>query len=177
MNLVVATTNPGKLDEWRRLLAPLPFALRTSDGDAPEETGATYLENAELKALAAARATGELAIADDTGLEVDAMDGAPGIATAHWVGDRGGWDHALVELAVHAGSAATLVCAVVVADARGVIARSEARVHGRLRSPLTSASGPAAIFEPDEGAVIEDGVLVHRRRAFAAIEATLRASS
>jgi XTP/dITP diphosphohydrolase len=173
--LVVATTNPGKLEEWRRLLAPLSFVLRTGEYEAPQETGATYLENAALKAVAAARATGVLAIADDTGIEIDAMGGAPGIATARWVEENGGWDAALARLAAHVGTGATLVCAVVLADRSGVIAHGEARVRGRLRWPPSSAPVPAAIFDAEDGAVIVDGVLAHRRAAFAAIEATLRA--
>ena len=87
--LVVATGNPGKLREFRALLAGLPFAV-TAQADlgvaAPEETGATFFENALLKARHAAAATGLAAIADDSGLEVDALNGAPGIYSARYAG-------------------------------------------------------------------------------------------
>lgn len=182
--LVVATGNLGKLDEWRRLLAPLPFVLRSAKEcglAVPEESGATYLENAEIKATAAARATGELAIADDTGLEIEALGGAPGVQTARWVQEHGSWETALAELATVTGAKggaevrAALVCAVVIADPRGVVLRGEARIDGRLRWPPTDAPGPAAIFAAQDGSVFDDGVLLHRRRAFATIEAALRA--
>jgi XTP/dITP diphosphohydrolase len=98
--LIVATSNPGKLREFRALLADLPFDLY-SLGElgiaAPEETGASFLENALLKAryaaaaapaagIAAASTLGVAAIADDSGLEVDGLGGAPGIFSARYAG-------------------------------------------------------------------------------------------
>lgn len=175
--LVIATHNPGKLGEWRRLLAPLSFVLRSAEElglASPDESGSSYLDNAATKAIAAARATGELAIADDTGLEVQVLGGTPGVQTAPWVEAQGGWDAAYVELARHTGSRATLVCAVVVTDGRDVDLRGEARVDGVLSWPPSDAPGPAAIFVPN---TLVDGVLAHRRAAFATIEAALRATS
>jgi XTP/dITP diphosphohydrolase len=87
--LVIATGNPGKLREFRALFADLPFDVvgQTDLGVvAPEETGSTFLENALLKARHAAAATNAAAIADDSGLEVDALDGAPGIYSARYAG-------------------------------------------------------------------------------------------
>jgi XTP/dITP diphosphohydrolase len=92
--LVLATTNPGKLAEMRALLAAEPalagVALVASadfaDAPAVAETGATFAENARLKAAALARATGLPALADDSGLCVDALDGAPGLHSARWAG-------------------------------------------------------------------------------------------
>ena len=75
-DLVIATANPGKLREFQALLAGLPFApvaQGTRGVTAPEETGATFIENALLKARHAAAASGAAAIADDSGLEVDAL--------------------------------------------------------------------------------------------------------
>lgn len=87
--LVVATSNQGKLREFRDLLADLPFQI-VAQSDlgiaAPEETGSTFLENALLKARHAAAASGFAAIADDSGLEVDALGGAPGIFSARYAG-------------------------------------------------------------------------------------------
>ena len=87
--LIIATGNPGKLREFRMLLEGLPFAPidQASAGvAAPEETGTTFLSNALLKARHAAQATGEPAIADDSGLEVDALGGAPGVHSARYAG-------------------------------------------------------------------------------------------
>jgi XTP/dITP diphosphohydrolase len=87
--LVIASSNPGKTREFRELLADLPFEV-VAQGDlgviSPEETGASFLENALLKARHAARLAGAAAIADDSGLEVDALGGAPGIYSARYAG-------------------------------------------------------------------------------------------
>jgi XTP/dITP diphosphohydrolase len=88
--LVVATANPGKLREFHSLLAGLPFAL-TSLAElklpSPQETGRTFLENALLKARHAAALSGCAAVADDSGLEVDALGAAPGIYSARYAGE------------------------------------------------------------------------------------------
>jgi XTP/dITP diphosphohydrolase len=87
--LVVATANPGKLREFRSLLAGLPFELLSLAElgiASPEETGATFLANAMLKARHAAAAGGCAAVADDSGIEVDALGGAPGIHSARYAG-------------------------------------------------------------------------------------------
>ena len=87
--LVVATANPGKLREFRALLADLPFELRSLAElglPSPEETGATFLANAMLKARHAAAAGRCAAVADDSGIEVDALGGAPGIYSARYAG-------------------------------------------------------------------------------------------
>jgi XTP/dITP diphosphohydrolase len=87
--LVVATANPGKLAEFRSLLAELPYEL-TSMGElglpSPQETGSSFLENALLKARHAAARSGFAALADDSGLEVDALLGAPGVYSARFAG-------------------------------------------------------------------------------------------
>jgi XTP/dITP diphosphohydrolase len=87
--LIVATANPGKLREFRSLLAGLPFApagLAELGIVSPEETGESFVANATLKARHAADRTGDAAIADDSGLEVDALGGAPGIHSARYAG-------------------------------------------------------------------------------------------
>ncbi len=93
--LVVATTNRGKLDELRALLEGLPVELRTLEevGAGPDklvivEDGATFEENAIKKATAVAKATMTLTLADDSGLEVDALGGAPGVRSARFASDR-----------------------------------------------------------------------------------------
>ena len=88
-SVVIATHNPGKLKEMRELLAPYGIATQSA-GDLglpePKETGKTFAANARIKALAAARASGKPAFADDSGLVVDALGGEPGINSARWAG-------------------------------------------------------------------------------------------
>lgn len=87
--VVIATHNPGKLKEMRELLAPYGIATESA-GDLglpePKETGNTFAANARIKALAAARASGKIAFADDSGLVIDALGGDPGIHSARWAG-------------------------------------------------------------------------------------------
>lgn len=90
--LVLATGNRGKLVEMRDLLAPLGLDVKAQsefDIEPPEETGSSFIENAILKARHASEATGMPALADDSGLEVDALDGAPGIYSARYAGEDG----------------------------------------------------------------------------------------
>ena len=92
VRIVLATRNRGKIDELRRILADLPAELVAMDElglDSPEETGSTFEDNALLKARAVAAATGWAALADDSGLEVDALDGAPGVDSALFAGVHG----------------------------------------------------------------------------------------
>ena len=87
--LIIATHNPGKLREMRELLAPYGIATQSAGElglPEPEETGSTFAENARIKAVTAARASGKPAFADDSGLVVDALDGEPGIHSARWAG-------------------------------------------------------------------------------------------
>ena len=90
--MVIASTNPGKIAEVRQIMAGLPLVLLTGDdvGGWPEieETGDTYLANALLKARAVAAVTGRAALADDSGIEVDALDGAPGVRSARFSGEQ-----------------------------------------------------------------------------------------
>jgi XTP/dITP diphosphohydrolase len=92
-SLVIATANPGKLREFQALLADLavaPVAQGALGVTAPEETGTTFAANALLKARHAAAASSAAAIADDSGLEVDALGGAPGIYSARYAGEAAG---------------------------------------------------------------------------------------
>jgi XTP/dITP diphosphohydrolase len=87
--VVIATHNPGKLKEMRELLAPYGVVTQSAAELAlpePEETGKTFAANARIKALAAARASGKPAFADDSGLVIDALGGEPGIHSARWAG-------------------------------------------------------------------------------------------
>jgi len=88
--LLIATTNPNKIREIRPLLAGLPIEVITladvAAVDEPAENGATFWENARIKALAYAAATGQIAVAEDSGLEIDALGGEPGIHSARFLG-------------------------------------------------------------------------------------------
>jgi XTP/dITP diphosphohydrolase len=96
--LVIATHNPGKLREMRELLAPYGIEA-VSAGELglpePEETGASFRDNARIKAAMAAQATNLPAFADDSGLAVDALGGAPGIHSARWAGSDKDFTHAM----------------------------------------------------------------------------------
>jgi XTP/dITP diphosphohydrolase len=99
MRVVLATNNPGKLREFRELLAPLGFEvepLSRFTNENAAETGLSFVENAILKARHASKASGLPAIADDSGIEVDALDGAPGIYSARYAGE-GASDQANLE--------------------------------------------------------------------------------
>ncbi len=87
MKLIVATHNQSKILEFRRILEPLSVEVSPADLPEVEETGKTFEENAYLKAFSALRATGEPCIADDSGLSVDALGGAPGIYSARYAGE------------------------------------------------------------------------------------------
>ena len=88
--ILLATTNPGKIREIAAILEGAPVSLVTltsfPDAEEPEETGTTFAENARLKALYYSRATGLPSVADDSGLEIEALDNAPGVHSARWYG-------------------------------------------------------------------------------------------
>ena len=90
MKVVLASSNPGKLSELRALLKPAGLQVVAQDAlgvEPPEETGATFVENALIKARAACAATGLPALADDSGVVVDALGGAPGVRSARYAGE------------------------------------------------------------------------------------------
>src|ERR1700759_2325004 len=99
--LVIATHNPGKLAEMRELLGPHGVEA-VSAGELglgePEETGKTFEANARIKAIAAAQAAKLPAFADDSGLAVDALDGAPGIYSARWAGPNKDFNEAMARI-------------------------------------------------------------------------------
>lgn len=122
--VVVATGNPGKLREMQAFLEDLDWTLvlkpKTLEVD---ETGQTFLENARLKALEVAKATGKPAIADDSGLEIDALDGAPGIYSARYAPTSEACiDRVLQELGTQQNRGAQFVCALAIATPNGTIA-------------------------------------------------------
>ena len=102
--LVVATHNAGKLAEIRELLAPYGLEISSAADHGlpePDETGTTFVENARLKAHAAAQATGLPALSDDSGIQIDALDGAPGVYTADWAETPEGRDFVMAMQKTH----------------------------------------------------------------------------
>lgn len=161
--LVIATHNAGKLREMRELLAPYGIAA-TSAGELglpePDETGATFAENARIKAQAAAAATGKVAFSDDSGLAVDALGGAPGIHSARWAGETKDFaramdvingmltDHGATKPALRRAQFVSALC---VAWPDGHLEEFQADVEGTIVSPPRGDQGFGydPIFLPD----------------------------
>ncbi len=141
--LIVATGNPGKLQEMQAYLADINLQLQLKPQHLEiEETGETFLANARLKASEVAKATGEWAIADDSGLAVEALDGRPGIYSARYaptVAEQ--IERVLTELGDNPHRRAKFVCAITIARPDGTIAlEAEGTCHGEiLHSPRGNA--------------------------------------
>ena len=144
--LVIASGNTGKIKEFRAYLADLGVTLILKpDSIDVEETGITFIENAHLKASQVAIATNEWAIADDSGLQVDALDGAPGIYSARYANsDKERIDRMLAELSNFPDSSqrqAQFVCAVAVARPDGsLLAYQPYGKHGLLIADVDLAT-------------------------------------
>jgi XTP/dITP diphosphohydrolase len=112
VRLVLATRNPHKVREVERILADHDVAPLPEDVELPPETGATFAENAVVKARVAAQATGVPAIADDSGIEADALGGAPGVRSARFAGEDASDEENLAKLLreAPAGSRVRYVC-------------------------------------------------------------------
>ena len=193
--LVLATRNTGKIEELRRILAEQDVELVGLEAfpdlaDVPE-TGATFAENALLKARVVAEATGMDAVADDSGLTVDALNGMPGVLSARWAG-RHGDDRANMELVLaqlrdvpdeRLGAAFVCAAALVTADGIETVVHGEMRGH-LVREPRGSGGfGYDPIFVADgydvttaELAPAEKDAISHRGKAFRALAEHLRAS-
>lgn len=99
--LLIATHNQGKVKEFRELLSPLGFEIVSAaekNLEEPEETGFTFEANAQIKSLAASKATGLISLSDDSGLSVDALNGDPGIYSARWAGPNKDFDKAMKDV-------------------------------------------------------------------------------
>ena len=157
--VVIATHNAGKLVEMRELLAPFGVEA-VSAGELglpePDETGTMFSENAAIKALAAAKASGLPAFADDSGLCVDALDGAPGLFSARWAGPDKDFSGAMARIAAELDSRgatdrrAHFVSALVLAWPDGHTELFEGRVFGDLVAPRGSLGfGYDPMFRPE----------------------------
>ncbi|QNN64093.1 RdgB/HAM1 family non-canonical purine NTP pyrophosphatase [Sphingomonas rhizophila] len=193
--LVIATHNAGKLREISELLAPYGIecvGAEELDLPEPEETGITFVDNAELKARQAADLSGLPALADDSGLSVDALHGAPGIYSARWAEDEAGsrdfgramervWQ-GIEDAGEDAGHDAHFVCALSLAWPDGAIETFEGKVFGALvwpprgdrgfgYDPMFVAAGMDRTFGEIDPA--EKHRISHRADAFAKLTAAL----
>ena len=195
LRLLVATTNANKVREIRQLLAGIPFDIVTlADWPhvaAPEETGPTFEENARAKALYYAAATGQLTVAEDSGLAIDALDGAPGVESARFGGVALPYPEkfALIDAALReAGdreSAARFVCALALVRGDRVLFEARGTVEGRI-SPEPKGQGgfgydPIFFYPPYGQTLAEAGdakaAVSHRGEAFRALKAFLAGDS
>ena len=158
--IVIATHNPGKLAELRGLLAPHgidAIAAGALNLAEPEETGKTFAENARIKAGAAAQVSGLPAFADDSGLVVEALGGAPGIHSARWAGPNKDFAAAMAEIerlleeSKSSDRRAHFVAALCLAWPDGHVEEFEGRVDGTLVWPIrgTQGFGYDPMFLPD----------------------------
>src|SRR5580765_2510953 len=189
--LLVATTNANKVREIRQLLAGIPFEIVTLTEwphvAAPEETGRTFEENARAKAVYYAAATGQLTVAEDSGLAIDALDGAPGVESARFGGVALTYPEkfALIDAALReAGdrqSPARFVCALALVRGDRVLFEARGTVEGRI-SPEPKGQGgfgydPIFFYPPYGQTLAEAGdakaAVSHRGEAFRALKAFL----
>jgi XTP/dITP diphosphohydrolase len=182
--LVVATTNPGKLREILDVLDTVPIGLipltALADIPEPEETGRTFADNARLKALYYAQATGLPSVADDSGIEIAALDHAPGVHSARWHGtDYAVKFHRIYELLRDRGlntSPARFVCQVALATPRRVLFESEGIINGEIAPEPRGTNGfgyDPIFFYPPFGCTLAEldlprkASVSHRGEAFA----------
>lgn len=192
MRLVVASHNKGKVYEIKHLIKPYGLdAVSAADLDLPEpeETETTFAGNARLKAVAAATASGLPALADDSGLEVDALGGAPGIFSARWAGPSKDFAVAMEKVATEVksrhgwsapGPRANFICALCLAWPDGSTDVFEGKVFGHLVWPPRGGNGfgydPMFLADGEDltfGEMAPDRkhALSHRARAFDLFEA------
>jgi XTP/dITP diphosphohydrolase len=184
LTLVVATTNEGKLREIRELLAGAPVTLRTLADyppiPVPDETGTTFAENARQKALYYASATGTPTVAEDSGLEIDALGGRPGVHSARFGGEESSYPEKFARIykeladAGMSSSAARFVCALAVAENNTISFEARGTVEGRIAPEPRGTGGfgydPIFFYPPFGCTLAEAGdrksAVSHRGMAF-----------
>lgn len=185
MKIVLATENPGKVAELQELVADLDMEVLSStnfpDWQSVEETGSTFRENALIKARAAAGFTGMIALADDSGLEVDALGGAPGVFSARFAGepkDDGRNIEKLLGLMENVPDeerGARFFCALAVVTPGGEEYLTEGTVEGKILKAKRGSGGfgyDPVFFVPDFGRTMAElgmaqkNRLSHRAQAF-----------
>lgn len=192
--LIIASHNHGKIREIAALLAPFSVDVSSSAAlglEEPEETGLTFIANAEIKSRAASLASGNVALADDSGLSVAALDGAPGIYSARWAGPEKDFGHAMALVKSELekkhvdpqGSKASFICALSLCYPDGKTVNFEGEITGHLSFPPRGERGFGydPIFIPEgydrsfaEIDEAEKNLISHRARAFAQFVAYIR---
>jgi XTP/dITP diphosphohydrolase len=184
-SVVLATRNPHKLREFARLFAPAGITVEPlpPEVELPPEVGDTFVANALPKARTAAAATGRVAIADDSGIEADALAGRPGVFSARYAGPDATDQENLDKLLAHApaGSGLRYVCVLVVVDpetaqeeifmgeCRGIVARRVAGQGGFGYDPAFVPSGEPAGLTMAQLSDADKDRISHRGRAVAAL--------
>jgi XTP/dITP diphosphohydrolase len=155
VRLLLATRNAHKLREFERLLPALALDPLPDGVDTPPEDGDTYAANALIKARAAAAATGRAAIADDSGIEAEALDWRPGVRTARFAGEHATDGENLAKLAAEApaGTRLRYVCVLAHVDADGTERTFEGTTEGRVADAPRGEGGFGydPLFVPDDG--------------------------
>jgi XTP/dITP diphosphohydrolase len=186
--LVLATSNQNKVREIRAILSDVPYELVGLDRfppiHAPDENGRTFAENAHLKARAYADATGELVVAEDSGLEIDALGGVPGIESARYGGEDATYPEkfALIYDALRgrgaSGSTARFVCTLALVRGDAVLFEARGTVEGEIAPEPRGSGGfgyDPIFFYPPYGRTLgevsaeEKARVSHRGKAFAAL--------
>lgn len=146
--LVIATKNVGKAREMAEVLAGLPYQIVSladySDAPEVEETGSTFIENAILKATAYARFIGELTLADDSGLEVDALNGAPGVLSSRFAPTDPERNSKLLDMmqdVLDTDRSARFRCAIAVSTPEGSVKTCEGAVEGVIARERKGVNG------------------------------------
>ena len=187
MKLILASRNPHKVREFRALLEGVEVVALPDEVQLPPETGDTFEANAVPKARAAARATGRVSFADDSGIEAEALDGAPGVRSARFAGEGASDADNLAKLIAEAppGSPLAYVCVIALIDpATGEERTFEGRCTGTMApTPRgTGGFGYDPVFVPDGGdgrtmaelSPAEKDAISHRGRAARALLEHLR---
>jgi XTP/dITP diphosphohydrolase len=191
-SLLLATTNPGKLKEIKGILEGVPATLLALNDrpplDEPEETGTTFEENARLKARYYSNATGLASVADDSGIEIDALDKAPGVHSARWYGtDYPTKFRKIQELFRErgvTGSTARFVCSVAVANGDTILFEARGTVEGEIVAEPRGTNGfgyDPIFFYPPFGCTLAEldrerkAEVSHRGKAFRQLRAYLMA--
>jgi XTP/dITP diphosphohydrolase len=194
--LLIATTNTGKVREITRILDGVPIVLKTladfPDVPTPEETGMSFTENARQKARYYAAATGMLTLAEDSGFEVDALHGEPGIHSARYLREDATYVERFADIyrRVHESASndrtARFVCALAVAEGANIVFETAARVEGLLADAPAGTNGfgyDPVLFYPAYGRTFgevsdaEKTAVSHRGQAVRAFRSYLLRTS
>ncbi len=193
MRLLIATHNRNKLSEYRELLTGLPFELLTLNDvgirDDVEENGATFAENARIKAMEYARQSGLWTLADDSGLEVDALGGEPGVRSKRYAGDnasdadRNAYLLDKLRETPRGKRSARFRCAIAIASPRGEVRETDGTCEGEIAFEPRGTNGfgyDPLFYFPERGVTLaelsmdEKNQVSHRARAAQAIRKVLK---